>query len=167
MVYSIFWTWIHLLQVCVSNQVLDSDEDALNKPWRPIPSRLMSVARARALRWILLPSCLFISLCLGVHWPSISLALAILAYHELQFDSQVILRNFCNAWGYASFNAGAAMIAAGTSYVFLFQPTSDLTGRTPCGRAIDAHHAHCDLRHSQQFHYYLNYPLSGFPRSSW
>ena len=166
MMYSIFWTWIHLLQLCVSNQSLDSEEDALNKPWRPIPSRLMSVDRARALRWILLPSCLFLSLCLGTTWPSISLLLATLAYHELQFDSHVVLRNLCNAWGYASFNAGAAMIASGTSYVFLFYPISDLislTGRTPCGRSIDAHHAYCHLRCSQRPHYPLNCPLSGFP----
>ena len=128
--YSIFWTWIHLLQLCISNQSLESEEDALNKPWRPIPSRLISVARARTLRWILLPLCLFVSLRLGAQWPSISLVLATLAYHELQFDSHVILRNLCNAWGYASFNAGAAMIASGTSHVFLFKPTSYLTGRT-------------------------------------
>jgi 4-hydroxybenzoate polyprenyltransferase len=154
---------MHLLQFCVTNQSLDSEEDALNKPWRPIPSCLMSVARARTLRWILLPSCLFLSLCLGAHCPSISLLLATLVYHELQLDAHAVLRNFCNAWGYASFNAGAAMIASGTSYVFLFQPISDLTGRTPCGRSIDAHHAHCDLRRSQQPHHSLNRPLSGFP----
>ena len=152
MVYSIFWTWIHLLQFCVTNQSLDSEEDALNKPWRPIPSRLMSVACARTLRWILLPSCLVLSLCLGAHWPSISLLLATLTYHELQLDAHVVLRNFFNAWGYASFNAGAAMIASGTSYFSLFQPTSDLTNPRPthaCGRSIDAHHAHCDLSCSQ------------------
>ena len=167
MVYSIFWTWIHLLQVCVSNQILDSDEDALNKPWRPIPSGLMSVSRAHTLRWILVPSCLSFSSCLGAHWPSISLMLATLAYHQLRFDSHVFLRNFCNAWGYASFNAGAAMIAAGRSHVFLFQPTSDLTGRTPCNRSIDTYHAHCNLRYGQQSHHPLNYSLSGFPRSNW
>jgi len=103
------------LQVCVSNQILDSEEDALNKPWRPIPSGLMSVARARTLRRILVPSCLSFSLFLGARWPSISLVLATLAYHQLRFDSHVFLRNFCNAWGYASFNAGAAMVAAGQS----------------------------------------------------
>ena len=148
MAYSIFWTWIHLLQVCVSNQSMGGEEeDALNKPWRPIPSRLISVTHARTLRWILLPFCLFLSLCLGAHWPSISLALASLAYQELQFDSHALLRNLCSAWGYASFNAGSAMIAAGTSYVFfkLFQAASNLTGRTFCVRSIDAHHAHCNL----------------------
>ena len=83
----------------------------------------MTVSHARTLRWILLPSCLLVSLWLGAHWHSVSLALASLAYQELRFDSHMLLRNFCSAWGYASFNAGATMIAAGTSYVFLFQPT--------------------------------------------
>jgi 4-hydroxybenzoate polyprenyltransferase len=116
MVYSCFWTWLHLLQFCVSNQSQDPEEDALNKPWRPIPSGLVSAAGARALRWILVPLCPLLSACLGIHWHSISLALASLAYHELHFQSHGLMRNVCNAWGYASFNAGAAMIASGMLY---------------------------------------------------
>ena len=113
MLYSCLWTWSHLLLVCVSNQSLDPEEDALNKPWRPIPSRLISVAGARTLHWILLPSCLFLSAHLGTHWHSISLALASVVYNELRFNSHGLMRNICNAWAYASFNAGASLIAAG------------------------------------------------------
>jgi len=115
MAYCVFWTWLHLLQTCVSNQSLDFEEDALNKPWRPVPSGLISVSGARVLRWILLPSCLFLSVYLQAHGHSISLALATLVYNELHFHSHGLMRNVCSAWGYASFNAGAAMIAAGQS----------------------------------------------------
>ena len=114
MLYAVFWTWLHLLQFCVSNQSIDPEEDALNKPWRPIPSGLISVAGARRLRWILLPSCFLLSAYLEVRWQGIVLASAFLAHNELHLHSHCIMRNVCNAWGYASFNAGAFAIAAGT-----------------------------------------------------
>ena len=114
MFYSIFWTWLHLLQFCVSNQSLDPEEDSSNKPWRPIPSGLISIDEARKLRWILLPFCLSISMRLEAYWQGISLALAILAHNEFGLHSHLFLRNVCNAWGYASFNAGALTIASGT-----------------------------------------------------
>jgi len=119
MLYAVFWTWLHLLQLCVSNQSLEPEEDASNKPWRPIPSGLISVAGARCLRWILLPLCLSLSVYLEVHWQGISLALAFLVYGELHLHSHWIMRNVCNTWGYASFNAGAFAIAAGTFYAFI------------------------------------------------
>jgi len=50
-------TWLHLLQLTVSNQSLNPDDDASNIPWRPVPSGLISTGCARTLRWILLLSC--------------------------------------------------------------------------------------------------------------
>ncbi|KAI9454091.1 UbiA prenyltransferase family [Russula earlei] len=113
MLCSVFWTWLHLLQFCISNQSIHPKEDSLNKPWRPIPSGLISVNDTRTLRWVLLPLCLFFSVCLEAHWPSISLAIVIIAYNELHMSSHWFLRGFCYAWGNASFNAGALQIAAG------------------------------------------------------
>ncbi|KAI0270494.1 UbiA prenyltransferase family-domain-containing protein [Gloeopeniophorella convolvens] len=113
MLCAIFWTWLHLLQFCVSNQSMDPEEDASNKPWRPIPSRLITVADARVLRWLLLPICFAFSIYLEVQWQGIALAAAFLAHNELGFHSHWLMRNVCNAWGYACFNAGAAAIATG------------------------------------------------------
>ena len=118
MLCAVVWTWLHLLQICVSNQSLAPDEDALNKSWRPIPSGLISVVYARTLRWILLPLCFSLSVYLEVPGHGISLALAFLAYNELHLNSHWFMRNICCAWGYASFNAGASTIAAGVFYVF-------------------------------------------------
>ncbi|KAI0065532.1 hypothetical protein BV25DRAFT_1798511, partial [Artomyces pyxidatus] len=56
------WTWLHLLQFCVSNQSANPEEDALNKPWRPIPSRRISVSATHVLRWVLLPICFALSI---------------------------------------------------------------------------------------------------------
>ena len=114
MLLSMLWTWLHLLQFCVSNQSLDPDEDSSNKPWRPIPSGLISVDAARHLRWMLLPLCLSVSVRLEAYWQGISLALAFLAHNEFGLHSHLFMRNICNAWGYASFNAGAFAIASGT-----------------------------------------------------
>ena len=89
----------------------------MNKPWRPIPSGIVSVANARILRWILLPLCLSLSISLEAHWQGISLAIAFIVHNELHLHSHWLMRNACNAWGYASFNAGASAIA-GAYYPF-------------------------------------------------
>ncbi|KAJ3785733.1 UbiA prenyltransferase family-domain-containing protein [Lentinula aff. detonsa] len=108
---ALFWTWLHLLQFCVSNQSLHIEEDKLNKPWRPIPSSLIHISTTRQLRWLLLPACI----CLSVHYritsAGVLLSLAFAAHNELGFGSHWLLRNACNAWGYTMFNAGAVGIA--------------------------------------------------------
>jgi 4-hydroxybenzoate polyprenyltransferase len=122
MVYSGFWTWLHLLQLCIANQCMDPEEDALNRPWHPIPSGLISVAGARTIHLILYPSCLCLSAWLGPQWHTVSFTLVGLAYHELHFHAHWFTRNVCNAWLYGSLNAGAALVAAGTFYAILYPP---------------------------------------------
>ncbi|EIW64971.1 uncharacterized protein TRAVEDRAFT_93217, partial [Trametes versicolor FP-101664 SS1] len=105
------WIWLHLLQFCLSNQCLSPEEDAANKPWRPIAARRITTENAQILRWAMLPVCLFVSAHYGVLLPSITLAIATLAHNELRLDSGWLARNVCNAVGYASFNAGATYAA--------------------------------------------------------
>ena len=152
MIFSMFWTWLHLLQFCISNQSLDPEEDFSNKPWRPISSGLISVGSARVLRWMLLPVCLSASVRLGAYWQGISLALAFFAHNEFGLHSHLFMRNICNAWGYASFNAGAYMITSGMfSHPHLRTPTivlmpmplfaigeSTISARTAMSFAINA-----------------------------
>ncbi len=102
------WVWLHLLQFCVSNQTTNPHEDSANKPWRPIPSGLISVHAARVLRWILLPICLAISVWCQVLSIGIALCLATLAHNELGWDAHWLPRNVLNAVGYASFRIAAA-----------------------------------------------------------
>lgn len=121
-----FWTWLHILQFCTANQCVDPEEDALNKPWRPIPAGLISIADARTFHLILLPLCLCLSVWLGpkssAKWHSISWALAGLAYNGFHFHAHWLTRNVGCAWLYGSLNAGAAIVAAGTFYVFIHPP---------------------------------------------
>ncbi|KAJ3760828.1 UbiA prenyltransferase family-domain-containing protein [Lentinula raphanica] len=108
---ALFWTWLHLLQFCVSNQSLHTEEDTLNKPWRPIPSNLILVSTTRQLRWSLLPVCIWLSVYHRITSIGVLLSLAFMAHNEFGFGSHWLLRNACNAWGYAMFNAGSVGIA--------------------------------------------------------
>ncbi|KAI0771281.1 UbiA prenyltransferase family-domain-containing protein [Trametes elegans] len=104
------WVWFHLLHFCVSNQCLDPEEDAKNKPWRPIPAGKISVAAARWLRWALLVWCLLISAQWDVLAPAVVLALATFAHNELLLGSNWFMRNALNAVGYGSFSIGATYV---------------------------------------------------------
>lgn len=37
------WVFIHLIEFCTANQMYSGDEDAINKPYRPIPAKLITV----------------------------------------------------------------------------------------------------------------------------
>src|SRR6266403_2609865 len=87
-------------------RVLNPDEDALNKPWCPIPSGIVTVVNARLLRWSLFPLSLSLSIYLEAHWQDISLAIDFMVYNELRLHPHWPMRNSCNAWGYASFQRG-------------------------------------------------------------
>lgn len=65
---AVFWTWLHLLQFDTSNQSVGSspEEDAKNKPYRPIPAKRITVAQTLALRWALVPMTLVFSLFMQV-----------------------------------------------------------------------------------------------------
>ena len=158
MLCAVLWTWLHLLQFCVSNQSLNPEEDTLNKPWRPIPSGIVSVANARILRWILLPICLSLSISLEAHWQGICLAIGFIVHNEMHLHSHWLMRNACNAWGYASFNAGASAIAgAYNSFGTVF-----INDRTSCARPINYVHAYFNLICRQCPHNFLDNPCSGF-----
>src|SRR5882724_1178786 len=107
----LFWIWLHLLQFCASNQTISPEEDAVNKPWRPIPAGRLSVPQAHTFRCLLVPACLAVSAYRGVLPASILLCLTTAAYNDLGFHQHVVLRNACNALGYASFELGATQLA--------------------------------------------------------
>lgn len=111
----------------MSNQSLSPDEDAQNKPWRPIPSQRLTVHQAIFLRWTLLPLCLALSIANGVSALGTVLMIGILLHNELRLDAHWFTRNVLNAIGYATFDAGAMTIAHsgtwGTTRRLLFAST--------------------------------------------
>lgn len=112
------WVWLNLLQFCVSNQSINPEEDASNKPWRPIPSYRIATRSARILRWVLLPMCLALSAYLNVLREGLVLAIAFLYHNECNLGSHWILRNVCNVIGYGAFNAGASALACSRASLF-------------------------------------------------
>jgi len=87
------------------------DEDAVNKPWRPIPSGRISVSSARKLRWFLLPACLLLSLRLGVPDAGLGLTVSILLHNELDLGRHWAGKNGLCGFGYAFFELGATRLA--------------------------------------------------------
>ncbi|KAG7094949.1 hypothetical protein E1B28_005750 [Marasmius oreades] len=106
------WVWLFLLQFCAANQMYNTKEDSINKPYRPIPAGLMTVTSAYALRWTLVLLCLYLSWNNGVLLPGISLTLAFIAYNEGGLDSRWYSKSLLNAIGIVSWDVGSAGIAS-------------------------------------------------------
>ncbi|KAI0753485.1 UbiA prenyltransferase family [Daedaleopsis nitida] len=117
LLHVVFWVWFHVLQFDVSNQCMDPDEDAQNKSDRPLPAKRISIENAIRIRWLLVPACFALSLLYSVETFYASLALIILTLIYNEFGAHKghwVIRNLVNALGFASFEAGATLVA-GTS----------------------------------------------------
>ncbi|TRM65033.1 UbiA prenyltransferase family [Schizophyllum amplum] len=110
---TVFWIWIHLLQFCVSNQTASPDEDAQNKPWRPLPAHRITIHDARVLRWALLPICALICIAYDLRAIAFWFPVAIIMHNELKLDSHWATRNVLNALAYCMFDIGATSVARG------------------------------------------------------
>ncbi|KAI0036386.1 UbiA prenyltransferase family, partial [Vararia minispora EC-137] len=106
------WVWFHLLLCNVSNQALGKDEDALNRPWRPLPSGRVSVEQARRLRALLAAGCPAVSFVHSTALGAVSAALVLttFAYDECRLSKHPLGKNFCNVFGYTTFQAGATLL---------------------------------------------------------
>ncbi|KAI0318528.1 UbiA prenyltransferase family-domain-containing protein [Amylostereum chailletii] len=117
------WIWLHLLLCNVSNQARSKDEDARNRPWRPLPSGRITELQAVALRWTTVVVCLAYSSTYGrdLLVTTTGLGLVTFVYDDLGAASYVIGKNICNVGGYAMFEIGATKIISATS---IMDPTS-------------------------------------------
>ena len=111
----IFWTWINLLPFTISNQrqVGAIHEDAINKPWRPLPSGRSSFQQATTLMRIFYVLAYITSFFLGGSAQCLILICLGYWYNDLGGgDTSCIVRNFINACGFLCFASGAADVAA-------------------------------------------------------
>ncbi|KAJ3011668.1 hypothetical protein NUW54_g2096 [Trametes sanguinea] len=110
----VVWTWFHQLMCNVSNQARSSEEDAVNKPWRPIPTCRITASEALVLRWLLVGINIAYSAVYGVDVALASFALFIttFVYDELGFAGHYVGKNFCNIGGYVSLEIGATKLIA-------------------------------------------------------
>ncbi|KAF2495281.1 hypothetical protein BU16DRAFT_385637 [Lophium mytilinum] len=112
----IFWVWFNFLVFCVGNQRLPKsvEEDAINKPWRPVPSKRLSRNQATAL-WVALQIAV-----LGgcTHFGATSFTVTLLflgwLYNDCEGGSHPVARNLINACAVVCFALGATTVAYGS-----------------------------------------------------
>ncbi|KAI0644107.1 hypothetical protein C8Q79DRAFT_129844 [Trametes meyenii] len=117
LVNGMVWLWLHQLLCNVSNQSRSEAEDAVNKPWRPIPSGRIGAGPAVALRWLLVAAC--VSYSAARHGPDVALASVTLSvttfvYDELGLSAHHIGKSACNIGGYTALEVGATKLIGAT-----------------------------------------------------
>lgn len=112
---SLFWVWINLLPFNISNQIqpLAVEEDKINKPWRPMPSRRLTCQEAKTLMLSFYSIAAASSILLGGVRQCALLMFLGYWYNNLQGAGGLISRNFINACGFLSFTTGATEVARG------------------------------------------------------
>ncbi|OSS46748.1 hypothetical protein B5807_09087 [Epicoccum nigrum] len=109
----VFWVWVNLLVACVGNQRRPSSvsEDAINKPWRPVPAGRLSPDRATLL-WKALH---FVAPVSGFYLGALPSTVALLAmgylYNVLDGADHLVFRNLLNACGAVTFVFGGTTVA--------------------------------------------------------
>ncbi|KAJ4469733.1 UbiA prenyltransferase family [Lentinula edodes] len=109
----VFWIWMHLLYFTVTNQTFGTspEEDAVNKPNRPIPAKRISVDSAIILGWVLAPVDLALSLYAGAVPSGVAICVLTSIYCSGGGHSHWLSKNGCCAGFYALFEYGATQIA--------------------------------------------------------
>ncbi|RXW15721.1 hypothetical protein EST38_g10133 [Candolleomyces aberdarensis] len=112
-VKAVFWIWSILLQFNINNQAISPEEDAKNKPWRPIPSGRISLRNAMILRWISVVYCCLLSFYLrkAVLIPSTLFTCFVFVYNSLGWDRNGFMKIFMLAYGYPTMALGAVLVA--------------------------------------------------------
>lgn len=117
LLHAVCWVWLHLLQADISNQACSPHEDAVNKPYRPLPSGRITLKNALRLRWLLIPVCWVVSAVYGLQVLRVSILFTglILVYNEGHAAGRWFTRNVMNAGGISCFEAGATLITGACS----------------------------------------------------
>lgn len=114
----VLFNWTNLLIFDLANQRLpeSAHEDALNKPWRPVPRGLMTSDHIRQTMLLFIPIVLvFNHLCLGTGFETALILLLTWLYNDLRGgDESWILRNVIIAAAFGLFNTGSLRVAAGS-----------------------------------------------------
>lgn len=115
---ALLWTWLNILVFCLHNQRHPESvaEDAVNKPWRPLPAKRITPAQVSKLLLTAWPLSFLLSIYVGGAAQVALLAFLILWYNEWGgADRNGFIRNFLNAAGYCCFLSGALQVTAGVA----------------------------------------------------
>jgi len=116
----ILWNWANLLVFDLANQrhAESVEEDAINKPWRPIPTGRISTSQTRRLLQLAIPAVLAINYFLGAWQETVILFTLTWMYNDLGGgDDGWIMRNVIIAFAFSQYNKGALRVAAQQDFV--------------------------------------------------
>ena len=112
----LLWVWINLLPFTIGNQLQTKaiEEDRLNKPWRPLPSGLLTCNQAAVFMTAAYPVAFVISILAGGTLQCLTLVVLGVCYNGLGgADHHFLVRNLLIAVGYLGFASGALEVAIG------------------------------------------------------
>lgn len=118
--HTVFWVWIHLLQVMVSYQTLCPVKAAIKgRPWEPLSSGRIGFRDALLLRCLLIPLCLLLSAAysMEVLYASVALVSLTILQNEMNICFHGIIKNIISACILSAFEIGGALVAGVSSLV--------------------------------------------------
>ncbi|KAJ3875009.1 UbiA prenyltransferase family [Lentinula edodes] len=149
----VFWIWMHLLYFTVTNQTFGTspEEDAVNKPNRPIPAKRISVDSAIVLGWVLAPVDLALSLYAGAVPSGVAICVLTSIYCSGGGHSHWLSKNGCCAGFYALFEYGATQIAGIAFEALLILDSSEKLNQNQLGAIIGSALIIFTTIHAQDF----------------
>ena len=113
----IIFNWLNLLIFDIANQRLPAAiiEDRHNKPWRPLPSNLLTSSEADSLLLLTIPIALAASYTLGVLLESTFLITLTWMNNDLRGGEEYWNRHALLAAAFAVYNSASLKLAAGSS----------------------------------------------------
>ncbi|SLM39260.1 UbiA prenyltransferase family [Lasallia pustulata] len=112
----VLWNYLNLLIFDLANQRLITSllEDSFNKPWRPLPSRRLSLVQTRRLLLSLIPIVVAATYFLGAVEETVLMLVLTWMYNDLHgADEHYLVRNIINAAGFMCYSSGSTRVAAG------------------------------------------------------
>jgi 4-hydroxybenzoate polyprenyltransferase len=118
-VLNVVWTWILLLVFTLVNQSygIGPQEDAINKPWRPIPSKRISVETTKLLGQLIIPVSIAFSMATGGLGACLSIIAVNFYNHEGGGHAHWLSKNGCCALYYSAYEWGATLVASELSFI--------------------------------------------------
>lgn len=117
---TLIWIWTQLLPFTISNQLSPSAiaEDAINKPWRPLPSNRLTTDSASKAMIAFYVLALGLSGFTGGTRQALGLLALGIWYNHLSGTQSWVVRNWINGAGYVCFTSGAMEVMLGVQLPF-------------------------------------------------